>query len=315
MIVLPSGDLLLTTSSNQLWDYTPVGSPSPAWAPNITGVTQIGNTFTVTGTQLNGLSAGSSYGDDAESDTNYPIVRLTNTSGIVKYATTFNWTPGVATGSAPVTVQFTMPAGFPTNASYRMAVIGSGIPSSDFLLGLLPPQTVTAVPAPPDPTKATVSWSPVAAADGFRVFLYNNATHKNGALLTTVGSGVNSTPVSGLASGTQQFIVVEAFSNTLAPFTADSKPVSLIEPLPSPILTSRVLSQTTALLTWSPITPVQGYRIFTIVNSKKVLLGTLKPTATSVTLIGLKHGTPVQIMIEAFNGNVVGDSTIITVTT
>ena len=32
--------------------------------------------FTLTGTQLNGISAGATYGDDAEMDTNYPIIQL-----------------------------------------------------------------------------------------------------------------------------------------------------------------------------------------------------------------------------------------------
>ncbi len=316
MLVLPSGDVLMTTSSNQLWDYTPVGSPNAAWAPTISGVSQFGNTLTVTGTQLTGLSAGSSYGDDAESDSNYPIVRLTNSNGIVKYATTFNWTPGVATGNTPTTVQFTMPAGFPLGAGYRMAVIANGIASTDFLLGLLPPQNVTAVPFPGNPTKATISWNQVSAADGYNIFLYNNSTHRNAALLTSVvGSNVVSAVVTGMAPGTKQYIVVEAYSATLAPFAADSKPVALIEPLQSPIVTSRVLSSTTTLLSWSPVTPVQGYRVFAMINGKKVLLGTLKPTATSVTLIGLKHGTSLQFMIEAFNGDVVGDSTFVTVTT
>src|SRR5260370_26582091 len=104
-------------------------------------------------------------------DSNYPIVRVTNSNGIVKYATAFNWTPGVATGNTPATVQFTMPVGFPLGAGYRMAVIANGIASTDFLLGLLPPQNVTALPFPGNPTKATISWNQVSAADGYNIFL------------------------------------------------------------------------------------------------------------------------------------------------
>jgi hypothetical protein len=314
MLVLPNGDLLLTTSDSQLWEYTPTGSPNSAWAPNITNITPSGfNTFTVTGTQLTGLSAGSSYGDDAESDTNYPIIRLTNTSGVVKYARSFNWTPSVATGNTQQTVQFTLPQGFPPGG-YHVSVIANGIASSDFALGLLGPQSVSVTPVPP--TQALVSWSPIAAADGYRIFLYNNVTHKNGQLLASVGAGTTSKTVSGLAPGTQQYIVVEAFSATIAPFVADSQPVSVSMPLPAPVLSVTYPSNNTlAVLHWNAITPVQGYRLYTFVGSTKVLLGVLKPNATSVTLIGLKHGTPVQFMLEAFNGNVVADSTVITVTT
>ena len=51
--------------------------------------------------------------------TNYPIVQLTNASGQVSYARTANWSStGVATGSTPETVDFTLPArgwpGLPT---------------------------------------------------------------------------------------------------------------------------------------------------------------------------------------------------------
>ena len=38
-------------------------------------------TTRLTGTQLNGLSAGASYGDDAEMDTNYPIIELQKRHG------------------------------------------------------------------------------------------------------------------------------------------------------------------------------------------------------------------------------------------
>src|SRR5205814_7952391 len=36
MLVLPNGDLLLATSSSQLWDYHPSGTPNSAWAPTVT---------------------------------------------------------------------------------------------------------------------------------------------------------------------------------------------------------------------------------------------------------------------------------------
>jgi hypothetical protein len=315
MLVLPNGHLLLSTSDNQLWDYTPSGSPSSAWAPTVSAVTPLGaTTFTVTGTQLTGISAGASYGDDVNVDSNYPIVRLTNTAGVVKYARTFNWTPGVATGAALQTVQFAMPAGFPPGG-YHLSVIANGIASADFAFGLVGPQILSATPVPPN--QATVTWSQVNAADGYRIFLYNNVTHKNGKLLGTVtGSGNTSTTVSGLAPGTQQFLVVEAFSATVAPFTADSSPVSINMPLPTPVVTVTYPSNnTTAVLHWNAITPVQGYRLFQIVNNQRILLGILKPNATSVTLVGLKHGTTVQLMLEVFNGPVVADSAVISVTT
>lgn len=130
MLVLPNGHVLLTTGAGTLWDYAPNGAPPAAWAPTINNVMQTApNTYTLTGTQLTGLSEGASYGDDAEMDSNYPIVRLTSGTGVVKYARTSNWTPGVATGGTPETVQFTVPAGF-GNGTYQLAVIANGIAST-----------------------------------------------------------------------------------------------------------------------------------------------------------------------------------------
>ena len=76
MLMLPSGQVLFDYGSSQLYVYTPSGSPQSAWKPTITSVVPNGNHYTLTGTQLNGLSAGASYGDDAEMDTNYPIIEL-----------------------------------------------------------------------------------------------------------------------------------------------------------------------------------------------------------------------------------------------
>src|SRR5262249_38247601 len=100
-LALPNGDVLMTDLSDQLWEFTPDGNPNDAWRPAITAITPNGGgTFTVTGTQLNGISEGASFGDDAEMSTNFPVVQLTNNpTGQVFYPPTFNWTPVVATGN------------------------------------------------------------------------------------------------------------------------------------------------------------------------------------------------------------------------
>jgi len=59
-----------------------------------------GNTYTIQGTQFNGLSEGAYYGDDAAFSTNYPLVRITNhATGHVFYCRTHGHsTMAVATG-------------------------------------------------------------------------------------------------------------------------------------------------------------------------------------------------------------------------
>src|SRR5262249_25167615 len=67
MLELPSQQILLTTGTNQLWIYTPDQDVDPSVKPTIVSVQDNGDgTFTLTGTLLNGISAGASYGDDAE---------------------------------------------------------------------------------------------------------------------------------------------------------------------------------------------------------------------------------------------------------
>ena len=132
MLVLPSGQVMLTNFTRDPAIYTPVGSPNDAWRPTISRITIDGNnTFTLTGTQLNGLSEGASYGDDNEMASNFPIVQLTDPSGNVFYARTFNWSnTGVATGNLPVTVQFSLPPGL-APGPFGVTVIANGIASQE----------------------------------------------------------------------------------------------------------------------------------------------------------------------------------------
>jgi uncharacterized repeat protein (TIGR01451 family) len=130
MLVLPSGQVLFDFGGTQTYIYTPDGAPQAAWKPTISSIIANGNHFTLTGTQLNGLSAGASYGSSAEMDENYPIVELQSLSGKVYFARTFNWSStAVATGSAPVTTDFTLPAELPL-ATYSLTVVTNGIASN-----------------------------------------------------------------------------------------------------------------------------------------------------------------------------------------
>ena len=67
-----------------------------------------------------------SYGDDAESDENYPIIRLTNATGTF-YARTTDWSNTlVGSGTGPETVNFTLPAGI-NPGNYALIVSGAGL--------------------------------------------------------------------------------------------------------------------------------------------------------------------------------------------
>nr|WP_276598271.1 kelch repeat-containing protein [Roseateles koreensis] len=130
MLMLPTGQLLLANDQvSQLWVYTPDGPINPAMRPVINQIINNGGgSFTLAGKQLNGQSAGSGYGDDAESDENYPIIRLTNTStGVVYYTKSTHWSR-TDVGPGPETVDFKTPAGMPSGR-YSIVAVGAGIPS------------------------------------------------------------------------------------------------------------------------------------------------------------------------------------------
>ena len=138
LLVLPSGQVLFNDGAgSQLYVYTPAGSADPAYWPVVSQVeyTEEG-AFRLTGIRLNGPSAASAYGDDVQSNENYPIVRLQNSAGLVFYNRSTNWT-STGVDNAVESVTFTLnPAVVP--GSYQLTVSGGGISSGPV------PFTVTA---------------------------------------------------------------------------------------------------------------------------------------------------------------------------
>jgi hypothetical protein len=129
-LALPTGQVLLTGTFTNDFVYTPVGGPQASWRPTIQSITPASDgTFTLTGTQLNGLSQGASYGDEGNAQTNYPLVQFV-TGSTVRYARTFNHgTMGFATGATPVQTHFTLPPNIPAG-TYQVAVVTNGIASA-----------------------------------------------------------------------------------------------------------------------------------------------------------------------------------------
>lgn len=134
MLVLPTGEVLVSDGSDDVELYNNGGTYLPAWQPTITSAPiniGQGETYPIFGTQFNGLSQGAHYGDDSEFATNYPLVRIVNNgTGHVFYARTHDHsTMGVATGSAIVSTNFDVPATLELGAS-TLVVVANGIPSS-----------------------------------------------------------------------------------------------------------------------------------------------------------------------------------------
>ena len=133
MLLLPTGQILFTDGSSDVEVYTSSGKPKPSWAPSISSVPselEAGHTYFISGKQFNGLSQGAMYGDDDQTATNYPLVRITNkASGHVFYARTHDHsTMAVATGDQEVSTHFDVPNDIELGES-ELVVVANGIAS------------------------------------------------------------------------------------------------------------------------------------------------------------------------------------------
>ena len=130
MLALPNGDLLYSENGSTLYQYDPGTTALASSVPTITSVVRNTNgSLTLTGTNLNGINVGATYGDDAQMDTNYPLVRLTSGSNVY-YARTTSWSnTGVMLGSTSETVNVTLPLGIPAG-TYSLVAVANGVPST-----------------------------------------------------------------------------------------------------------------------------------------------------------------------------------------
>jgi hypothetical protein len=175
MLDLPDGSVLFSDGGSQLYAYQPDGMALKAGQPTIISInTNYYRSYHLTGRLLNGISEGAGYGDDAQMNSNYPLVRMTNNAtGNVYYARTYNWSStGVMTGTNIVSTEFMLPANLPAG-NYSLVVVANGNSS---------------VPVPftfnPDPLSITVptgivSSGPISgpfAPDEQAYFLNNGGT-------------------------------------------------------------------------------------------------------------------------------------------
>ncbi|MGA8299967.1 MAG: hypothetical protein WB817_10815, partial [Terriglobales bacterium] len=132
LMVLPTGQILVAGVEV----YNGPGTYQASWQPTITSCPTTvtpGSTYSISGTQFNGLSQANAFGDEYQTATNYPLVRITNSStGHVFYAKTHGHsTMGVATGSETVSTNFDVSSATETGPS-TLAVVANGIPSAPF---------------------------------------------------------------------------------------------------------------------------------------------------------------------------------------
>lgn len=83
------------------------------------------------GSCAQGCSSGAAYRDDAQMDSNFPIVTFTDGGGNVSCGTTYNWSiTSVQTGGRMVTTEVTIPSNvFNAPGTFALRVIANGISS------------------------------------------------------------------------------------------------------------------------------------------------------------------------------------------
>jgi hypothetical protein len=133
LLMLPNGQVLECDDSSDVQIYT-AGSQHihKGTTPKITSVPTTlspGSTYTVQGTRFNGDSQDSTYGDDAQAATNYPLVRITASNGQVYYARTHNHSFMGVRSSKTVSTMFDVPSTIPSGAA-MLVVVANGVSSA-----------------------------------------------------------------------------------------------------------------------------------------------------------------------------------------
>jgi hypothetical protein len=168
MTVLPTGEILLTDFSSDVELYTPApgypdnavpvitSAPTPVVAargvptdppplPQTVGVSDgvtpvanlfLGNTYILGALRMNGVTQGAYYGDDEQSYTNYPIVRLTyHDTQHVLYCRSHDHSTRAIGPTVEGVTQFDLPMGSERGLA-DLQIIANGIPSPPVLVNV-----------------------------------------------------------------------------------------------------------------------------------------------------------------------------------
>jgi hypothetical protein len=146
MLLLPTGEVLMTDYSPDVELYTPAHGVVDDAVPVITGIAEPdggarsgsedivielypGHTYELAGRRLAGLAQGGFYGDDVQTATNFPLVRLTNAdTGHVAYLRTHDHSSLAVGSDKDATTKFDVPANVEPGPA-TLEVIANGIAS------------------------------------------------------------------------------------------------------------------------------------------------------------------------------------------
>lgn len=212
MLYLPDGSVLFIGGQNtsSLYIYTPNGAPLAAGQPVINSITENSDgSYHLAGTGLNGISCGAAYGDDEQMNSNYPLIRMTNSvTGNVYYARTYNWSStAVQTGNKILTTEFTLPQGLPAGM-YSLVTVANGNPSAPAPLNYSPPPVPTGFGATSGNNMfSVVHWNASSGATAYNLKRSSSVTGFYATIATTTSLSFTNF---GLTNGIEYFYKVAA---------------------------------------------------------------------------------------------------------
>jgi hypothetical protein len=154
LLLLPNGDVLYCREGDSSFYayHSDAAVPQDSFRPVIQACPSSlvpGSVAEIQGLQFNGLSQAVAYGDDSQTATNYPLVRIVSKqTGHVRYCRTFNHSMldvngnvvpsmGVATGSAVISTNVTIPGDIELGDA-SLFVVANGIASAPFDISIWP---------------------------------------------------------------------------------------------------------------------------------------------------------------------------------
>ena len=136
MLVLPNGQIMVSSEYGYMNLYTPTGKANASWLPIIDSISATSLspkiTYTLSGKQLAGLTQGTFWGDEQQNATNYGLVQITNkATQHVFYARVTDYSNTSIAPNVPSTFSFTFDEKVEDGPS-SIRVVASGVASLPF---------------------------------------------------------------------------------------------------------------------------------------------------------------------------------------
>ena len=150
-----------------------------------------------------------------------------------------------------------------------------------------------------DDDEIKLSWSKVDGADGYQVYIYNDAAKKWQKLPSTTKTNYES---ENLASAKTYKFRVRAYDKTSSGTVYSAYANLTASTQPDEVENVRVSAKTknSVTLTWSPVKNADGYQIYIYSPSKGKFVRKTSVTATTAKITGRKAGTAYKFKVRAY---------------